>query len=841
MPKVTINISATDDASSVLRKVSTEMEGLGKKTTETSSGFGTLGKFLAGGVIVAGIYKIGAASLKASAEMEQSKVAFTTMLGSADKAKVLLQDMTNFASNTPFELPQIVNAGKQMLAFGFNAKEVIPTLTKLGDVASGLSIPLNDLTAIYGKIKTSNKVMGDDLLQLGGRGIPIVEELAKVFNTGEENISKMASEGKIKFADLEKVMSNLTGVGSKFGGLMDAQAQTLGGRWSNFNDALEKSAVIIGDEIAPMAKDVLEILTNLAGRMGAGLGPDSISMTGSILKDINSMLNGTADQINGISESMDQIQKEKLIEDIERWEDTTEGVSKHYNEILNSYGQVNGAAALYSQYTKGNVQLTVEQVSNLEKILKLGRDTNVQAASELESWKQRGMIFDKISKTVPDKKPKDTTGDDSKRKDALKYYDDLAFKVKMAQATEEERITITEEKERQALEKRKGYLWDHYADAKALLDAQESGEREKLKVKQTADMYNDISNIKSKFYTDTANEEANALGEMSKNIVSSLQTMSSEISKVYSDIAADSKKNGLTMGDGFKIGASVAVAALQAVSAVLAMQSQMVQANYQKQLEALERQKESELEAIEEHYSAIEEVEEEKTDAENEARLMQLAAYEESLAGKTDAEINYALKRKKTELMQAQNTIAAQKKKDAEQAALDKKKAAEQKAIEQKYAQEKYKLELGAFKAKRDADKTQVKMSTALGVVQAWVSAMSLQPPPLAIAAGAILTGIMVGTAAKQLDMIDSQPPPSPPQFASGVTNFEGGYAIVGEKGREMITLPTGSNVITNENTEKLLGSSSSPQYLVNNIYLNGVLTQQEIVDLRKASQYGGY
>jgi len=221
---------------------------------------------------------------------------------------------------------------------------------------------------------------------------------------------------------------------------------------------------------------------------------------------------------------------------------------------------------------------------------------------------------------------------------------------------------------------------------------------------------------------------------------------------------------------------------------------------------------------------------------------MQLAAYEESLAGKTDAEINYALKRKKTELMQAQNTIAAQKKKDAEQAALDKKKAAEEKAVEQKYAQEKYKLELSAFKSKRDADKTQVIMSTAMGVVSAWAGAMQLSPIMPAVAAvGGALTAIMVGTAVKQLDMIDSQPPPSPPQFASGVTNFEGGYAIVGEKGREMITLPTGSNVITNENTEKLLGSSSSPQYLVNNIYLNGVLTQQEIVDLRKASQYGGY
>ena len=39
-----------------------------------------------------------------------------------------------------------------------------------------------------------------------------------------------------------------------------------------------------------------------------------------------------------------------------------------------------------------------------------------------------------------------------------------------------------------------------------------------------------------------------------------------------------------------------------------------------------------------------------------------------------------------------------------------------------------------------------------------------------------------------------------------GVTNFQGGSAIVGEKGPELVTLPRGSNVITNENVNKLLG-----------------------------------
>jgi len=45
------------------------------------------------------------------------------------------------------------------------------------------------------------------------------------------------------------------------------------------------------------------------------------------------------------------------------------------------------------------------------------------------------------------------------------------------------------------------------------------------------------------------------------------------------------------------------------------------------------------------------------------------------------------------------------------------------------------------------------------------------------------------------------------PQFATGVTNFGGGVAMVGERGPELVSLPQGSNVITNENTEKLVGA----------------------------------
>jgi hypothetical protein len=46
------------------------------------------------------------------------------------------------------------------------------------------------------------------------------------------------------------------------------------------------------------------------------------------------------------------------------------------------------------------------------------------------------------------------------------------------------------------------------------------------------------------------------------------------------------------------------------------------------------------------------------------------------------------------------------------------------------------------------------------------------------------------------------------PAFASGVTNFRGGIALVGERGAELVTLPRGSNVLPANQTKNVLNNS---------------------------------
>lgn len=171
-----------------------------------------------------------------AAELEQTEVAFTTMLGSADAAKAMMGQLSTFAASTPFEFPGIASAAKSLLAFGVSAGDIPNTLRMVGDVAAGVGVNLEDLAQIYGKAKTSGKLMAEDINQLTGRGIPIIKELAKQFGVSEGEVKGLVTAGQVGFPQLQKAFESMTGKGGQFAGLMEAQSKTLGGLWSTLTD-----------------------------------------------------------------------------------------------------------------------------------------------------------------------------------------------------------------------------------------------------------------------------------------------------------------------------------------------------------------------------------------------------------------------------------------------------------------------------------------------------------------------------------------------------------------------------------------------------------------------------
>ena len=170
-------------------------------------------------------------------QFQQLEIAFGTMLGNEQKAKALMDQMIDTAAHTPFDLMGVASGAKQLLAYGEAADRVNDTLVRLGNIASGLSIPLNDIVYLYGTTMVQGRLYAQDVRQFTGRGIPLVKELAKMYGVTAEEINNMVSAGKIGFPDVEKVINSLTDAGGQFYNLMEKQSASLTGMISNLEDA----------------------------------------------------------------------------------------------------------------------------------------------------------------------------------------------------------------------------------------------------------------------------------------------------------------------------------------------------------------------------------------------------------------------------------------------------------------------------------------------------------------------------------------------------------------------------------------------------------------------------
>ena len=196
---------------------------------------------------------------KVRGEFQQLEVSFQTMLGSVEKADTLMQQLVHTAATTPFGLEDVAQGAKQLLAYGFEAEEVNETLIRLGDIAAGLSIPLNDLVYLYGTTMSQGRLYTQDLNQFTGRGIPMIAELAKQFGVAESKVKELVEEGKVGFPEVQKVIESLTNEGGKFGGLMEAQSKTITGQISNIEDAVS----MMFNEIGQQSEGVIN--TTLSG------------------------------------------------------------------------------------------------------------------------------------------------------------------------------------------------------------------------------------------------------------------------------------------------------------------------------------------------------------------------------------------------------------------------------------------------------------------------------------------------------------------------------------------------------------------------------------------------
>lgn len=261
--------------------------GMSSARSRLGAAFSAVGAAAMRGVAMVGTAAValGAAGatigLKTAASLEQAQVAFTTLIGSGTKAQAFLTQLKAFAARTPFELPGVIDAARQLLGVGVAAKDVIPIMTALGNASGALGLSQEQFSRVMlavTQIMSKGKIQAEEVLQVTEAGIPMWQLLAQATGKPIPALQKLASEGKLLAADVLPKL--FTAMNQRYGGAMEAQSRTLAGVWSTFTDTVKMGLATALQPLIPVLKTALPAAASVLSGAFQGLASGIATVIG---------------------------------------------------------------------------------------------------------------------------------------------------------------------------------------------------------------------------------------------------------------------------------------------------------------------------------------------------------------------------------------------------------------------------------------------------------------------------------------------------------------------------------------------------------------------------------
>lgn len=285
-----------------IKKTSSKFSGLGKVGVTALKGIGTafVGLTSAAGAGIAAVAKMG---IEYNAQMQSYQTAFTTMLGSAEKAQKLTDDLKEMAAATPLAMTDLADASQILLAFGSSAEELPDQLKRLGDVAQGDAQALGTMATAFGRIQSNGYASLEEINMMIDQGFNPLNIIAEQTGETMAEVRDRVSAGEVSFEELSNALQIATDEGGQFFNAMQNQSETFEGQMSTLEDNLSALAGTLTEDLfGSLAENTLpqvnawvdELMT--AAEEGGVEG--AVEASGSILTEmITSLLNGAPQMI----------------------------------------------------------------------------------------------------------------------------------------------------------------------------------------------------------------------------------------------------------------------------------------------------------------------------------------------------------------------------------------------------------------------------------------------------------------------------------------------------------------------------------------------------------------
>lgn len=252
------------DLKTELKETTSELKKQKSGVSGISNEMDKLKTMVTGFIAAYGGKKLWEMLIGSNAEMEQYTTSLEVMLGSTEKASAMIEKMRDFAAKTPLTLDNVISSGTMLMSYGVDESNLIDTMTKLGDLASGNVEKMDRITLAYGQMLAKGKVTGEELMQMTEAGVPLQTALAESIGVTGEEFFKMVSAGKVGIDDLNKAITGLTTGDGKFAGMMEKQSETMQGMLSTLQDNISEFFRKMGEgafgEVKSVSQDVSDQL-----------------------------------------------------------------------------------------------------------------------------------------------------------------------------------------------------------------------------------------------------------------------------------------------------------------------------------------------------------------------------------------------------------------------------------------------------------------------------------------------------------------------------------------------------------------------------------------------------
>lgn len=291
-------------------RMKSRLKGINKVSDKLIKGFGGVARF-AGKVALGGILALGAGIgyvIKQFSKVENAKASFTPLLGGAEKAKQMVDELNATAATTPFQFETLAGAAKQLLpVMNGDIKKTIATMRMLGDTAGGDAQKMETITRGYTKAALKGKVDMESLNMIAEAGVPIFTELAKATGkTVGKKFFKDISKGKVSVEDLTATFTKMTSEGGVFFGGMEIASQTTSGIFSTLKDNVQLTAASLGETLAPILKDLMKKMIEIAGEVRQWVEDNKDLIKSRVAVWVEKIKTGVVALVDGIKNLMTQ-------------------------------------------------------------------------------------------------------------------------------------------------------------------------------------------------------------------------------------------------------------------------------------------------------------------------------------------------------------------------------------------------------------------------------------------------------------------------------------------------------------------------------------------------------